>query len=114
MDRHIVITGTGFRARSDAMASVPTGFVPREIAGPSGHIIRRFPMPAGLVNVDTFSIIKDDPAPGAVGGANARIDRTMRRPARRRLIVGAAGLVLLLLSLLPAMAVGAQSVYPPN
>ncbi len=33
---------------------------------------------------------------------------------RRRLLVVGAGLALLILSLLPAMAVGAQSPYPPN
>jgi len=41
-------------------------------------------------------------------------DRAARRPARRRLLVVAAGLALLILTLLPAMAVGAQSGYPAN
>ncbi len=43
-----------------------------------------------------------------------RADDRARQPARRRLIVVAAGLALLILTLLPAMAVGAQSIYPPN
>jgi len=115
MDRHIVITGTGFRERSDAMARTPTGFVPREITGPSDYItIRRFPMTADRINVDRFPALGDDPAPGTTEEFNARIDRAVRRPTRRRLIVVAAGLALLILTLLPAMAVGAQSVYPPN
>ncbi|MDQ2785521.1 MAG: hypothetical protein M3Y58_11040 [Chloroflexota bacterium] len=44
-----------------------------------------------------------------------RPQRGMRSPARARLMVAAAGLALLILTLLvPAIAVGAQSAYPPN
>lgn len=44
-----------------------------------------------------------------------RRHRATRSPSRHRLMVAAAGLALLILTLLvPAMAVGAQSGYPPN
>jgi hypothetical protein len=43
------------------------------------------------------------------------LDRTVRRPVRRRVILAVAGLALLLgLLLVPAVSVGAQSTYPPN
>ncbi len=44
-----------------------------------------------------------------------RPNRGMRSPSQHRLMVAAAGLMLLMLTLLvPALAVGAQSGYPPN
>ncbi|MHB8646855.1 MAG: hypothetical protein ACYDAR_13780 [Thermomicrobiales bacterium] len=48
------------------------------------------------------------------GMSESTADRGTRRAAWRRLLVGAVGLGLLVLTLLPAMAVGAQSNYPPN
>ena len=42
-------------------------------------------------------------------------ERAARRPLRRRIALAMAGLALLLgLLLVPAVSVGAQSVYPPN
>jgi hypothetical protein len=71
-------------------------------------------MSAGLIAIDHIPPLRDDPASGAAEHIETHVGRAKRRPARRRLIVAAAGLALLLLSLLPAMAVGAQSIYPPN
>jgi hypothetical protein len=50
---------------------------------------------------------------GPVGGADIRADRGLYRRARR-LIVVAAGLAMLVLTLLPTATVGAQSGFPPN
>jgi len=68
----------------------------------------------GLINRQRFPILAGRAASGAAGDAGSHPDRAAHRPARRRLFVGAAGLALLILTLLPAMAVGAQSGYPPN
>ncbi len=71
-------------------------------------------MSHGLSNANRFPILTDDAATGLSGGVGPGRDRVMRLPARRHVLVVAAGLALLILTLLPAMAVGAQSVYPPN
>ncbi|MDQ6603241.1 MAG: hypothetical protein M3Z19_10995 [Chloroflexota bacterium] len=57
------------------------------------------------------SRIKIRPFPMLVA---ARADRATRHPAHRRLLIVAAGVALVILGLLPAMAVGAQSAYPAN
>lgn len=61
------------------------------------------------------SLIEINPSPIRIGRPTlGRADWATRRPARRRLLVVAAGLALLILTLLPAMVVGAQSGYPAN
>jgi hypothetical protein len=53
--------------------------------------------------------------PTRVGSAALIAPEGARRPIQRRPLIAAAGLMVLMLTfILPGMAVGAQSVYPPN
>lgn len=67
-----------------------------------------------LINRRRLPLFAGHAASGTTEEGASHPGRGAHRPTRRRLFVGAAGLALLLLTLLPAMAVGAQSVYPPN
>ncbi len=61
------------------------------------------------------SLIAAEQSSIASGLLVSRPERAMRRLGRRRLLAAATGLALLVLTLMaPAMAVGAQSAYPPN
>ncbi|MGI8858269.1 MAG: hypothetical protein ACR2JW_21210 [Thermomicrobiales bacterium] len=61
------------------------------------------------------SLISAEQSPIAAGLVASRPERAMRRLGRRRLLAAATGLTMLILTLtVPAIAVGAQSAYPPN
>lgn len=62
-------------------------------------------MTAAITGTSRTSAAPDDP--------DSRLGRAFRRPVRR-LTLFAASLALMALALIPGMAVGAQSAYPPN
>jgi hypothetical protein len=68
-----------------------------------------------FVTIHRFPTLASGVTSDAVAGTNSRTDRGVRRALRRRPFIVAAGLMVLMLTfILPGMAVGAQSVYPPN
>jgi hypothetical protein len=60
---------------------------------------------SGLITLRRFPFI---------GRSDSNADRAPRHPMRRGGFLAVAGLMLLLLTLVPTVAVGAQTAYPPN
>lgn len=71
-------------------------------------------MPADSTDASRHRYTPDDPGGRGAREAAPRLDRVPRPPARRRLTLLAASLALVILAMIPATAVGAQSAYPPN
>lgn len=66
------------------------------------------------VTTHRFPTAAGNATPETTIGPDANVDRHRRRAMRRPLIAAAGLMLLLLTGILPAMTVGAQSVYPPN